>query len=97
PAPLREIWLHECNPSLGWRQAMNTHNDQRKFERTPIDNRVQVRISGRVAAYALGINISMGGLLLAAAPHLRVGSPCELAITVDHGSSGKAVVAKAVV
>jgi len=76
---------------------MNTHDDQREFERIPIDNRVQVRTAGRVAAYALAIDISMGGLLLAAAPPLPVGSPCELAITVEHGSGGEAVVAQAVV
>jgi len=76
---------------------MNTLKDLREYERIPITNKVQVRTNGRMASYALAINISMGGLLLGAAPSLPVGSPCELAISIPNENGGTAVVAKGVV
>jgi len=75
---------------------MNTLKDLREYERIPIANQVQVRSNGRMATYALAINISMGGLLLGAAPPMPVGSPCEVAISLAT-NGGKSVVAKGIV
>ena len=74
---------------------MSSHEDLRTFERIPIENRVRVRSGGRMAYYALAINLSMGGLLLGATPPLPVGSPCEVAIFLANG--GKKVVEGTVV
>lgn len=76
---------------------MNASKDLRASERIPIDNRVQVRAKGRMASYALAINISMGGLLLSAAPSLPVGSPCELAIFLSENLEGKKILAEGTV
>jgi len=77
---------------------MKTLQELREFERIPIVNKVQVRTNGKMASYALAINISMGGLLLGAAPPMPVGSPCELAISISKDNNGgQAVVAKGIV
>lgn len=71
---------------------MNTHADLRASERVPISTGVQVESKGRKAIHALAINISMGGLLLAAAPPLPVGSPCRVAIESTSAEAGKQIV-----
>ena len=76
---------------------MKSLNELREYERVPITNKVQVRSNGRMASYALAINISMGGLLLGAAPPLPVGSSCELAINLVNDTGGTSVVTKGVV
>ncbi len=69
---------------------MNKHEDLRASKRVPISSEVRVEFKDKAARYALAINISMGGLLLSAAPSLPVGSPCRVAI-VPPGESGKKI------
>jgi len=76
---------------------MNTSKDLRAYERVAIANPVKVRNGGRMASYALAINISMGGLLLGAVPTLPVGSPCEVAISLPGGSGAATVTTRGIV
>jgi len=76
---------------------MNMPNDLRASQRIPIENRVKVVSKGKMASYALAINISMGGLLLSAAPNLPVGSSCRLAILPSGHEDGKKVVVEGTV
>ncbi|MBK9796371.1 MAG: PilZ domain-containing protein [Holophagaceae bacterium] len=59
---------------------MSPFDDSRTCGRIPIAQPVQLVPRGRSATYALVLNISLGGLLLSAAPSLPVGSPCKLVI-----------------
>lgn len=59
---------------------MSKSDDSRACERIPIAKPVQVVTRGRASSYALAINLSLGGLLLSAAPPLPVGSQCKLVI-----------------
>jgi hypothetical protein len=59
---------------------MRTSDDSRACGRIPIGKPIQLVTRGKAVSYALAINISMGGLLLSAAPSLPVGSQCKLAI-----------------
>ena len=59
---------------------MSTSRDQRTFERIPFSKKVKVVSMGRMAAYAMVINIGMGGVLLQSATPLPVGSQCQVAI-----------------
>ncbi len=76
---------------------MDVRNDLRTSKRVPIGNKVQVKIKGRMASYALAINISAGGLLLSAAPALPVGTPCELAIPLSIRAEGKSLLTEGTV
>jgi len=76
---------------------MTTPEDLRTSRRIPIENRVQVRTNARKVFNALAINLSMGGLLLSAAPPLPVGSACELSILLPNGHLGNKVLAKGTV
>lgn len=70
---------------------MSTAEDVRASKRLPIANRVQLMAKGRNAMYALAINISAGGLLLAASPNLQVGSRCEVSILKSGEGSGEKI------
>ncbi len=59
---------------------MSGSRDQRTFERIPFSKKVKVVSMGRMAAYAMVINIGMGGILLQSASPLPVGSQCQVAI-----------------
>jgi len=74
-----------------WGFTMDTSVEQRASQRIPIKERVQVRVRGRMASYALAINISAGGLLLSAAPSLPVGTPCELTIPYADSLTGRGI------
>lgn len=67
---------------------MTTHQELRASARVPISAKVKVEGRGRVSSYALAINLSMGGLLLSAAPSLPIGSSCRLAIQPGGNTSG---------
>lgn len=71
---------------------MSTSRDLRACGRIPIEKSVQVVTRGKAASYALAINISLGGLLLNAAPTLPVGSQCRLALPPLGESVGKEIV-----
>jgi len=62
--------------------TMSRASDQRTFERVPFGQKVKVVSKGKMVAYAMAINIGMGGVLLNASPILPVGSQCRLAIPV---------------
>lgn len=76
---------------------MNGSKDQRTFERIPFHEKVKVVSKGRMVAYAMAINIGMGGALLSAAPPLPVGSQCRLAIPVPGGEGIERIVAEGTV
>lgn len=76
---------------------MSPRSDHRTSERIPIRNRVKVMAKGRMVAYTLAINISMGGVLLDAGPSLPVGSRCELAIFNTGAASSARIMAEGVV
>ena len=76
---------------------MNDPRDHRAFERIPVEGQVRVKTKGRISVYALAVNLSLGGLLLGAAPPLPVGSTCEVAITLAHVAGVKDVVARGTV
>ncbi len=59
---------------------MSNPAEQRTSERIPTRNRVKVIAQGKLVAYSLAVNLSLGGVLLDAAPVLPVGSRCELAL-----------------
>jgi heme/copper-type cytochrome/quinol oxidase subunit 4 len=64
---------------------MSSSRDQRTFERIPFNKKVKVVSIGRVAAYAMVVNIGMGGVLLQSAAPLPVGSQCQVAIPMPGG------------
>lgn len=66
--------------------------ESRTAERIPVRNRVDVLVRGRVILVATAVNISLGGLLLAAAPSLTAGSVCDVAIHSE-GSGGESFLA----
>lgn len=77
-----------------WRSKMSSVQDMRSSKRIPIENQVRVRTGkGKMAAYVMAINISMGGVLLTAAPSLPVGSSCDVAISLSQGLGGDRVMA----
>jgi hypothetical protein len=67
---------------------MNKSTDLRATKRIPVRNRIRVLAHGRMIAYALAINLSMGGVLLKAMPPVPVGSVCDLAFLAPNGTSG---------
>jgi hypothetical protein len=74
---------------------MRTSADQRTSDRIPIGNRVKVLSNGKIVAYLVAINLSLGGILLSTQPNLRVGTPCEVAI--QSGAEGGTVLARGMV
>lgn len=73
---------------------MSGSNEMRAFERFPIGNPVRVQTRDRRALYSMAINLSLGGILLAAAPVMAIGSPCEVAIMDPSGTTGATIVAQ---
>lgn len=66
--------------------------DLRASERIPIGHRVKVVPGGRRAALVFAVNISLGGVLLGAAPSpLPVGTPCDVAILVPGAGLSQAI------
>jgi hypothetical protein len=57
---------------------MSTSQDLRRFERVPCSSKIEILSKGRMVAYAMAINIGMGGMLVAAP--LPVGSQCQIAV-----------------
>ena len=76
---------------------MSTSRDQRTFERIPFSKKVKVVSMGRMAAYAMAINIGMGGVLLHSATPLPVGSQCQVAIPMPKGEGIKHMMAEGTV
>jgi hypothetical protein len=74
---------------------MKTSAEHRSCDRVPIGNRVKVMSNGKIVAYLVAINLSMGGILLSSQPNLRVGSSYEVAI--QNGLEGAGVLAKGIV
>jgi hypothetical protein len=63
--------------------------NQRTFERIPFKQKVNVVSMGRMVAYAMAINIGMGGVLLRSASHLPVGSQCRLTLPAEGGEGSR--------
>lgn len=76
---------------------MSKSDDSRACGRIPITKPVQVVTKGKAASYALAINISLGGLLLSAAPALPVGSQCKLAIPPEGDALGERILVEGTV
>lgn len=76
---------------------MSPHSDQRTFERIPFTQKVKVVSAGRMVAYAMVINIGMGGILLGSTSPLPVGSSCKVAIPVPSAEGLKRIVAEGMV
>jgi len=76
---------------------MSKSDDSRACGRIPIAKPVQVVTRGKAATYALAINISLGGLLLSAAPSLPVGSQCKLAIPPEGDPIGEKILVEGTV
>ena len=70
---------------------MTLPTDLRVSERISIGLRVKVVPKGRTAALAFAVNISLGGMLLGAAPSLPVGTSCDFAILVPGSKLGQAI------
>jgi hypothetical protein len=76
---------------------MSPGAEQRSSERIPIGHRVKVVPKGRSAALALAVNISLGGMLLGAAPVLPVGTNCQVSILVPGADLGQSITTLATV
>jgi hypothetical protein len=63
---------------------LSTSINERNYDRIPVQNKVKVLGKGRLALYAIAINLSLGGVLLNATPSLPVGSRC--AVTLFDGA-----------
>jgi len=70
---------------------MTTPIEQRTSERIPTQNRVRVIAQGKLVAYSLAVNLSLGGVLLDAAPVLPVGCRCELALFPSETQAGQGI------
>lgn len=68
---------------------MTQHDEFRACRRIPFAKQLQVISRGKAASYAMALNISLGGLLLSAAPSLPVGSSCKLAIPPEGDGRGE--------
>jgi len=55
--------------------------EHRIYDRLPSQNKVKIKGPGRLALYAIAINLSLGGVLLNATPGLPVGSQCQVALS----------------
>lgn len=76
---------------------MNASANKRTSERIPFSQKVNVVTMSRMAAYAMAINIGMGGVLLRSATNLPVGSQCRLTVPVPGGDGTKPFVAEGTV
>lgn len=76
---------------------MSTSVEQRTSERIPTKNRVKVVVQGKMVAYSLAVNLSLGGVLLAAAPPLPLGSRCDLALFTPGIQGGQGILAQGTV
>jgi len=76
---------------------MITSTDQRTFERIPFGQKVKVVSMGRMVAYAMAINLGMGGVLLKAASPLPVGRKLRLDIPAPGGEGIKRIVTEGTV
>jgi hypothetical protein len=76
---------------------MSSPAEKRAAERIPFQSRVKVMSKGRMIAYSLAINISLGGILLTAGQVLPVGSRCEVSILPEAKGQGLVLAAGTVV
>lgn len=76
---------------------MSPNTDQRTSKRIPFSQEVRVVSAGRMVAYAMVINIGMGGILLGATSPIPVGSQCKVAIPLPNGEGAKRIVAEGIV
>ncbi len=76
---------------------MNSIVNQRNFERIPFNQKVRVITAGRMVAYAMVINIGMGGILLGSTSPLPVGSQCKITIPVPGGDAIKRIITEGIV
>jgi hypothetical protein len=76
---------------------MSPNTNLRASERIPVSSRVKMVSKGRIIAYAVAVNISLGGVLLNATPTLPVGSTCQLAIYQGGDEGGKRVMTEGTV
>lgn len=76
---------------------MSSTTDLRASERVPVSSRVKLVSRGKIIAYAVAVNISLGGILLNATPTLPIGSTCQLAIYQGGDQAGQRVMAEGTV
>ncbi len=76
---------------------MSPSIEQRTSERIPARNRVKILVQGRMVAYTMAINLSLGGVLVAAAPPLPLGSRCELALFTAQNGQGRGILTEGTV
>lgn len=76
---------------------MSVSKNERTFERIPYNQRVKVFTKGRMVAYAMAVNVGMGGVLLHASPTLPVGSQCRIALTGPDGDNAPHIEAEGTV
>ncbi len=76
---------------------MSANTNLRASERIPVSSRVKMVSKGKIIAYAVAVNISLGGVLLSATPTLPVGSTCQLAIFQGGDEAGKRVMTEGTV
>jgi hypothetical protein len=76
---------------------MPTPSNQRTYERIPFRQKVKVVSMGRMVAYAMAINLGMGGVLLKAASPLPVGRRLRLDIPVAGPGGLKGITAEGTV
>jgi hypothetical protein len=76
---------------------MSGSRNQRTFQRIPFSKKVKVASMGRMATYAMAINIGMGGVMLQSAAPLPAGSQCQVAIPISPGEGGKYMMAEGIV
>jgi hypothetical protein len=76
---------------------MSASVNHRTYERIPFSQKVKVVSMGRMVAYAVAINIGMGGVLLNATSPLPMGSQCRLAIPVPGAEGMKQIITQGTV
>lgn len=76
---------------------MSLSKNERVFERIPYHQKVKVVSVGRLVAYAMAINVGMGGVLLSASPSLPLGSQCRVTLPVPGGEGPQRVEAEGTV
>lgn len=72
------------------RPAMTAVHDMRTSPRIPIASPIQLKVKGKAALVCLAVNISAGGLLVAASPSLKVGTTCTVSVAPPQGAEGQA-------
>ena len=71
--------------------------NQRTYERIPFRQKVKVVSMGRIVAYAMAINLGMGGVLLKSASSLPVGQKLRVDIPGTGSGGGRPITAEGVV